>query len=244
MEALLVLAAFATAVVSATVGMAGGLMLLGVYLVFLDVPTATFLHGVTQLFANGLRAGLRPAAIHWQGLPWYILGAAAAWLGLRGVAVVPDVAWVYLGLGLLPFVARLAPRHPALDFVHRRGATLVGFLVTGMQVFFGVAGPVLDVFFAETTLDRKGVVATKAATQTLSHLGKVAWFLPLLTEPPAPGRLLAILAAAAAGTFVGGRLLDRWSEEAFRRRSGQLLLLIGVGCLLCSLRHFLAAAQG
>lgn len=243
MEAMLVVAAFATAVVSATVGMAGGLMLLGVYLALLDVPSATFLHGVTQLFANGLRAGLRPSAIHWPGLPWYVLGAAVAWLLLRGVAFVPDVAWVYLGLGLLPFAARLAPRHPALDFAHRRGAALVGFLVTGMQVFVGVAGPVLDVFFADTALDRKGVVATKAATQTLSHLGKIAWFLPLLAEPPPLLRLLAVLAAAATGTYVGGRLLDRWTEEAFRRRSGQLLLLIGAGCLFASLRHFLVAAH-
>lgn len=242
MEALLVVAAFTSAVVSATVGMAGGLVLLGVYLAVLDVPTATFLHGMTQLFANGLRAGLRPAAVHWRGLPWYVLGAAGAWFALRGVAFVPDVAWVYLGLGLLPFVARLAPRHPVLDFAHRRGAVLVGFLVTGLQVLVGVAGPVLDVFFVDSALDRKGVVATKAATQTLAHLGKVVWFLPLLAEPPAPGRLLAILTAAAAGTFVGGRLLDRWSEDAFRRRSGQLLLLIGVGCLFASLRHFLAAA--
>lgn len=241
MEALRVVAAFATAVVSATVGMAGGLMLLGVYLVFLDVPTATFLHGMTQLFANGLRAGLRPAAIHWPGLPWYLLGAGAAWLALRGVAFVPDVAWVYLGLGLLPFVARLAPRHPALDFAHRRGATLVGFLVTGLQVLVGGAGPVLDLFFADGALDRKGVVATKAATQTLAHMGKIIWFFPLIAEPPAPGRLLLILAAAAAGTLVGGRLLDRWSEEAFRRRSGQLLLLIGMGCLFASAGHFLAA---
>jgi hypothetical protein len=42
---------------------------------------------------------------------------------------------------------------------------------------------------------------------------------------------------------VGGRLLDRWTEEAFRRRSGQLLLLIGAGCLFASLRHFLVAAH-
>ena len=109
------------------------------------------------------------------------------------------------------------------------------------QVLVGVAGPVLDLFFADSAQDRKGVVATKAATQTLAHLGKIIWFCTLIAEPPAPGRLLFILAAAAADTLVGGRLLDRWSEEAFRRESGPLLAPIGMGPLFASAGHFLAA---
>src|SRR3546814_5444179 len=40
----------------------------------------------------------------------------------------------------------------------------------------GVSGPLLDVFFVRSSMDRRAVVATKAACQTLSHLAKLIYF--------------------------------------------------------------------
>ena len=59
---------FATSFVSGLFGMAGGMMLLGVLLVFMDVAPAMVLFGVTQTASNGWRATL-----WWRHVQWSIV---------------------------------------------------------------------------------------------------------------------------------------------------------------------------
>ena len=49
-------------------------------------------------------------------------------------------------------------------------------LVSNFALIAGVAGPLLDVFFVRSTIDRRAVVATKAATQAISHTLKVGYY--------------------------------------------------------------------
>ncbi|MES2640139.1 MAG: sulfite exporter TauE/SafE family protein [Myxococcota bacterium] len=229
-------AAFGTAALSATFGMAGGLLLMGVYTALLPVPEAMVLHGVTQLVSNGGRAWLLRGHVRGGGVRFYLLGAAAAWILLRSAAWVPDEATVFLGIGAIPFVALALPPSAALDFGRRRGATLCGALVAGAQLAFGVAGPLLDVFFVRTALLRREVVATKAVVSALSHALKVAFFAPILlvADPvsvdPLPGLALAAavtVVGALGGTRVGGVMLERMGEDTFRRWTRRLVLAIG-----------------
>lgn len=230
---LLGFAAFGTAVLSATIGMAGGLVLMGVYTAVLPVPEAMVLHGVTQLVANGGRAFLLRRHVDTPGVWAYAGGAVLAWAALRAVAYVPDAATVYLGLGLVPFVARALPAGRWLDFAWRPAAALCGVLVAGTQMLFGVAGPLLDVFFVRTELDRHAVVATKGLTQVLSHALKVAVFLPALgAAPETLGRdALVTVLAALVGTRVGNHLLDRMSDQGFRTVTRRVVLAIGAAYL-------------
>lgn len=230
----LALAAAGTAALSATFGMAGGLLLMGVYTALLPVPEAMVLHGVTQLVSNGGRAWLLRGHIARAGVGWYAAGALLAWVGLRQLAWVPDPAIVYLGIGAVPFVVLALPPSPALDFGHRRGAALAGLSVVGTQLAFGVAGPLLDVFFVRTALLRREVVATKAVTQVMSHALKIGYFAPLLVLDPgaAPGGGLTAPAVvtvlgALVGTRLGSRLLDQLGEDTFRRWTRRLVLTIG-----------------
>lgn len=231
---LLTVAAFLTAGLSATFGMAGGLVLMGVYTAVLPVPEAMVLHGITQLVANGGRAWLLRAHLHVAGLLAYAVGAGVAWLVFRELDFVPSARVVWLGLGAVPFVALLIPPVAALDFGRRSGALVCGLLVAGTQMAFGVAGPLLDVFFVRTALARHAVVATKAATQVMSHTLKIIVFLPALGGP-GEGSLWTAAAvsvvAALAGTRAGGALLDRLSEDRFRRWTRTLVLTIGAAYL-------------
>lgn len=231
---LLTLAAFGTATLSATFGMAGGLLLMGLYTAVLPVPAAMVLHGVTQLVANGGRAVALRSHVHTSGVGWYAVGALLAWVILQFLRWNPSEATVFLGLGLVPFVALALPAGPLLDFAHRRGAALCGLLVAGTQLAFGVAGPLLDVFFVRGGLPRHAVVATKALTQTLSHALKIAFFLPILGGIDRPLAVAAVLTVLGAilGTRVGGRLLDRIGEATFRRWTRWLVLVIGASFLV------------
>src|SRR5215470_830547 len=86
---------------SGVFGMAGGMVLLGVLLVFLDVAAAMILFSIIQFFANGLRA----------------------------VEVVPDKALVYLLLGLMPFAVEIIPAsmRPNIEW---RGVPFITGLLT------------------------------------------------------------------------------------------------------------------
>jgi uncharacterized membrane protein YfcA len=238
-------AALSTSFVSGIFGMIGGLVLLGVLLLFLPVPPAMTLHAVTQMTANGWRAAVWRRHILWRVLPGYLLGSGVTFGSLALAQFSPPKAWVYVCLGVTPFLARLLPRERAPD-IRRKGApVLVGAMVTTLHILAGVSGAVLDMFFLARDLDRRRVVATKAMTQSLGHGIKFAYFTWIAIAPEDAGRAsvgralevpIWIYGMAAALAICGATLakpmLDRFSNDAFQSWSRRLVLGIGAIYLL------------
>lgn len=233
-------AALGTSFLSGIFGMIGGLVLMGVLLLFLPVPAAMTLHAITQMTANGWRAAVWNRHIMWRVLPGYLLGSAVVFGVLALVQFSPPKAWVYLCLGIMPFAARLLPRGRAPD-IRRKGApVLVGAMVVTLHVLAGVSGAVLDVFFLARDLDRRLVVATKAMTQGLGHGIKFAYFtliaaaprevesaVPAIT-PDVPIWVYCMAAVlAVCGTTLAKPVLHRFSNDAFQTWSRRLVLAIG-----------------
>ena len=80
----------ATAFLSGLFGMAGGLILIGVLLTILPLPSAMVLHAITQMASNGWRAFLWRAHIRWRPVFVYLIGCGAA-LAVWSIArYVPD----------------------------------------------------------------------------------------------------------------------------------------------------------
>src|SRR6202011_544884 len=99
----------ATAFLSGLFGMAGGLILIGVLLALMPLPTAMVLHAITQMASNGWRAFLWRAHIRWRPVCVYLIGCALA-LGLWSLTkYVPAKPIALLLLGVTPFLARLLP---------------------------------------------------------------------------------------------------------------------------------------
>ncbi|MCC6918229.1 MAG: sulfite exporter TauE/SafE family protein [Alphaproteobacteria bacterium] len=219
-----------TSIVSGIFGMAGGLILMLILALWLPVPAAMVLHGVTQFFSNGWRAWLWRRWIDWRIVGLYILGALPATLLSLVVAYVPDKPTMLIALGLVPYAALALPASLALDATRRSHAIACGFLVAGTQLIAGVAGPLLDVFFVRSTsLDRRAVVATKATTQALSHTLKVGYYGALVAGLPALGAEIyaAAIAAAVVGTTLAGPILEKLSNAQFRRWTRVIVLVVG-----------------
>ena len=68
----------ATAFLSGLFGMAGGLILIGVLLAILPLPSAMVLHAITQMASNGWRAFLWRAHIRWRPVFVYLIGCGLA----------------------------------------------------------------------------------------------------------------------------------------------------------------------
>lgn len=229
---LLSAAALTTALLSGVFGMAGGMVLMGVYAALLPIPTAMVMHGGTQFVSNTARALLLRRDVYWRGFFAYALGAGAAFALMSGLSYVPDPLLVFLLLGVTPFAAQLVP--PAwVDFQQPRAAVVCGFNVVAVQLLAGAAGPLLDVAFLETKLSRTQVVATKAVTQVFSHALKLVYFVPALERGTITPELAAcVLVATLVGTRLGTYVLTRMSDASFRRYSRGLVYTIG-GVYLC-----------
>ncbi len=234
--AFIVLAALVSAAVSGVLGMAGGLLLLGALLLVLPVAVAFVVHGLLQLVSNGSRATLQRRHIVWPIVLRYAAGALAAGTLVAFVAVVPPKPVTYLLLGLVPLLVWVPKPLLDLDAARPGQAVLAGMLVTALNLTAGVAGPLLDIFFVRTTLGRHRIVATKAATQVLSHLAKVLVYGgPLLAGDPRALPWLVVLLAvplSLLGTAVGSRLLERLSDTSFLRLTRVVVTAIGAVYLI------------
>lgn len=230
---LLLLVVLITSTVSGVFGMAGGLMLMGALALALPVSAAMVTHGAVQIVANGGRAALHRRHINWRIILMYGAGSAAVATLLAFVAYDPSKAWVYLLLGLVPGLAWLPKDRLRLDAARPAHAAACGFLVTGLNVAAGVAGPLLDVFFVRTELTRHQIVATKAATQVFSHAVKVIFYgAPLLALGAVRGLPPAWFFALAApltllGAVLGGRILDRLSDVNFLKYTRLIVTALG-----------------
>ena len=243
--AFILLTAFATSVLSGVFGMAGGLVLMGALALVLPVQAAFVAHGLIQIVANGGRAVLNRRHVRWPIVAAYALAAAAAAAAVALVDYAPSKPLLYLLLGLVPALAWVPKERLHLDAARPAHALASGFLVTGLNLLAGVAGPLLDVFFVRTALTRHQIVATKAATQVFSHLAKVLVYgAPLLAAGADDALPLWVLLAAAplsiAGTVVGGRILDRLTDKSFLSWTRWIVTAIGAAYLFQAWRLWLA----
>src|SRR6476660_4798012 len=75
---LLAVSALVTSFISGILGMAGGMILMGILLAVLPLPVAMMLHGITQLASNAWRAFLWRDQVDWRVFRGYLYGALAA----------------------------------------------------------------------------------------------------------------------------------------------------------------------
>ncbi|RTL72610.1 MAG: sulfite exporter TauE/SafE family protein [Hyphomicrobiales bacterium] len=224
-----------TSFISGIFGMAGGLILLGVLLLFLDVAPAMVLFGTIQTAANGWRAALWLKYVDW-GIVWrFIVGSTVAFAAMRSVALLPGKATIYLGLGLIPFAAYVLPKSLTPDITRPGMPYLCGAFILVLQLLAGAAGHILDIFFQKSQLDRKTIVATKAVTQVAGHGFRIAYFGSFAaafdTSIPAWAYVAAI-ALAVTGTTLAGQVLMRMTDDGFRIWSKRVTMTVAVTYLV------------
>jgi hypothetical protein len=204
------------------------MILVGVLLVYFDVATAMVIFSIIQFVANGWRAVLWWRFVRWRIFFVYLLGAVLSFAVMRTVAIVPSKAVVYLGLGLLPFAIELLPIRARPNIEWRGVPFVTGVLTTIIQLLTGVGGLFLDIFFQKSALDRKTTIATKAVTQTFSHVVRTVYFgsfVGIVDAVPLWTYLPAIL-LSVAGTTLAARVLERMTDVGFRQWTRRVIFAV------------------
>ncbi len=212
----LVGAAFGTAIISGTMGMGGGILLLAVMANYISPKELIPIHGLVQLMSNSSRAFLSFSFINKKLTALFFAGALmGAILGKNIVIALPEKEFRLVLSGFILFMT-WAPRPRFLPKFKGKFIVLGG-VATFMSLFVGATGPFIAPFFLHENLEKRALVATKAATQICVHLLKVLVFinigfsvgeyLPLVSS---------MIVAVFLGNWVGRYCMDLFSEKDFR----------------------------
>ncbi len=230
----LTLAGFATSILSAIVGMAGGITLLSLMLLFYDPLVAIPLHGVVQLVSNSSRAIVQRRHLRWD-LIWRH-GVLLIPLGFVGIEISQRLppSFTKALIGVFVLVATWIPKvlllgtHPENAPPHRR-FLLLGGAVGLLNTTVGATGPLIAPFFLNLGLSRFALIGTKAGCQTLAHIAKIIIFgaTGFIFADYAP-LLVALCASVVVGTLVGSRLLTHVNEVWFVRLYKTVLTVVAL----------------
>ena len=212
--------AFATSILSAVIGMAGGLVLLSAMLLYMEPLQAIPVHAAVQLISNASRTIVQREHVEWKLVAWYaapLLPAGALGIGVV-YALPPDLLQAAIG----GFVLVATWRPSWLLFGQRLGGATgprfaaLGAVIGFLGVLVGAVGMLLGPFFLPLGLPRQSVIGTQACMQSLGHLAKLALFGAAGFALGEHALLLLLLAPSAiAGTWTGSQLLDRVPERVF-----------------------------
>ena len=234
-----------TSFISGIFGMAGGVILMGLLLAILPVASAMALHAVAQMASNGWRAILWRAHINFRVLAGSTIGNLVALAAFTAIAWVPDKATAYIALGLTPFLIRPLPTRLAPNILKPGMPILCGLIVQSLQLTAGVSGPTLDIFYVRSGMDRRAIVATKAATQTVGHLIKLVYFTLIAVAAIKVEIEIWVYAmtvvTAMAGTSLARGVLEALSDRQFMVWSQRVIMALGVVYLVWGVRlaHFI-----
>ncbi|MDF1563262.1 MAG: sulfite exporter TauE/SafE family protein [Deltaproteobacteria bacterium] len=235
--AALVAGAFVTSILSAIVGMGGGLTLLGLMTALLPPTWVVPLHAVVQLFSNFTRTLVFLRQVSWKIFLIYLLPM------IGGVALATSL-WQPTKMGYLKpaiglfILAFLAWRRFGAPRFGQRNLPLwtfapVGLFVGFLTLFVGATGPFVAPFFLRDDLSKEEIVATKAACQSIGHALKIPAFLTLGFDfQPHLGLVAAMVVAVILGTVLGKAILHRISRPFFLLLFESVLVVMALWLLL------------
>jgi uncharacterized membrane protein YfcA len=224
----------ATSFLSGIFGMAGGMILMGVLLALLPVPTAMALHAVAQIASNGWRGLLWIGHVRWRAAGAYVLGCMIALVAWAFILYVPSKPVALIALGATPFLLYLLPPHLKPDPENLLHGAFYGTACMSLMLLTGVAGPLVDSYFLGGKLGRKEIVATKAVCQIFGHGAKLVYFGGLIDQAASLDPWLAgsVIVSSMIGTTLARPILDRLSDTHYRTWATRIITAIACAYLL------------
>lgn len=215
----LIVIAFFTSALTATVGLGGGVLLLALMPGYLPLSQAIPLHGAIQLFSNLSRSLLKISDVKWTLVKEYFWGGA---IGIIiGYFFIGAIADTYLTLGLGVFIL-LIMWTPLFKILGKwlQSLTLVASVQAFLSLFVGSTGLLSPPILIEKGLNKNEVIVTHAAQMSLMHMMKVAAFSVAGVSIMQFGSLmLGMIAGSIAGSWAGSKVRD-----AIPERAGQIIL--------------------
>jgi uncharacterized membrane protein YfcA len=220
-----------TSMITASLGVGGGALLLVIMAVWLPPVAVIPVHGLIQLGSNTGRAALTWRRIDWRVIaafaPGVLIGAGlAAWL----LVELPPAIW-QLTISLFVLYLCWGPPLPKKSF-GQVGIFFASAVTSFLSLFVGATGSLVAAFIRHIHPDRFVTVATFATAMVLQHAPKALVFgLAGFLFEEWVLFVMAMIACGFAGTWLGLRLLDRLGNRYFHRLFRLTLTLLALWLL-------------
>lgn len=226
--AVLIFSAGFTSIMTAAMGVGGGLTLLAIMGQVMPPVALIPIHGLAQLGSNSGRAALLHSHINWRTVLYFVLGAIPG-------AIIAALIVIQLPLGILQLSVALfilwlvwAPK-PVKHEVKRVRLMIDACFTTILSAFVGATGPVVAALLHRGKADKLETVATFSTVMSLQHFLKLfafvfvgfqfAQWIPMT---------LAMIAAGGVGTWIGVHLLKRMPTQGFMLIFKSVLTLLAL----------------
>ena len=229
----LILVAFIGSVISAGVGIGGGITFLTVLASIVPAPAIIPIHGVVQLGSNVSRATVQRKHINWHITVYFVLGSIAGVIIGGSLALQLPENMLKLLLALYILYSIWGPIKLGLSNLSPAVLSIAGLFSAFITMFLGATGPFVISILAPCIPDRKSLFGTHEVCMVIQHSLKILVFglLGFSFGPWLP--LLAIMIAAGYfGTLLGSRLTELASESLFRKILKIILTILAINLLL------------
>ena len=232
----LAFAAFCTAFAGIMLGAAGGLVLIAIMATVLPPVVLIPVHTLVQLGASCSRTVMMWRFVMRNAMLPFLLGAAiGAAVGARVFVELPVTALQGIMAVFILVIAWL-PKVGRVGNMHGRFAVL-GFGASFLGMFVSATGTLLAPFVASAAPDRRNHSATIGALMMMVHITKLVAFGVLGVAIGAYIPLvLAMIAGAALGNYIGRHTLTLMPERAFRIGFKLLMTVLGIRMLWIAAR--------
>jgi uncharacterized membrane protein YfcA len=232
----LTIAALLTSVLSGATGMGGGVILLAVMALLVDMAYVVPLHGVVQFYSNGFRTFLFFKHTDWRLFCCYAVGLLpGAFLGIYVFQHLDkDVVALLMGIFIL-----LITWMPKFRNEHKESILIfipVGVVSGVISIFFGATGPFLAPFFVRKDILKEQLIATKAACQTLAHILKIPLFASIgFNIFQFWPTLLFLCGAVMIGTYFGKKLVGKMTDKQFKGIIKWMLTAVSIKMIITAI---------
>ena len=207
-----------TAVISATVGMAGGIVLLSIMTFFMNLSVIVPIHGVVQLVSNSTRTlKLRQHVIKPVIFPSLIGLVLGTFVSTQIIKSIDNKEVLYFIIAGLIFYTLFKPKRLPSLIIPFWAFGILAFFVGILNPLVGATGPFMAPFYLRDDFTKEQIVATKAFNQSMGHCLKIPAFLYLGFDYLAYIWLILLMVGGVIiGTNYGVGLLGRINEKHFR----------------------------
>lgn len=213
---ILALAALGTSALSAVIGMAGGVILLAIMLLFLPIELVIPIHAAVQLISNGTRVIVFIKHVQWKVWALFTVPAVLGIVAGRELFRTLDPDMLRYVIALFILIATYLPKPKSGKPWPHWPFIFAGAIAGTLGMVVGAIGPIIAPFFLHTKILKEKLIATKAVCQATVHVLKLVAFGTLGFSFGEQGPIIISLGVAVIlGTFLGKRLLKHISERTF-----------------------------
>lgn len=201
---------------------------------FYSFQTVLALTGILHVFSNTTKIFLFRKSIDWKLVLW--IGVSSVVFAIGGALLTKVVSFVYakmllgiflVSLSTLLFIKPQTKIDPTLTNSISGGA-LAGFLAG----FIGTGGAIRGVVLAAFSLEKNLFVGTSAAIDFGVDLSRMLIYLDNgFFDTDYLWAIPSLFVGAVLGSYLGKRILDKISQETFRKIILALILMIGLSLI-------------